>query len=148
MTANPSTWVVDASVAFAWFVDVPGSERAAQLLTPETPIILLAPDLILAELLNAGWKTFRVGAITAKQFDALVHRAAEPFSQIVASSTLTRRARHWCTELDHCAYDCLYVALAEQMNATLITADQRLLNKLNQYRAGKPSSLDLAALPG
>ena len=39
---------------------------------------------------------------------------------------------------------CLYVALAEQERATLITADQQLLRKLQQPRAGLPVVMDLA----
>jgi predicted nucleic acid-binding protein len=58
------------------------------------------------------------------------------------------RAAHWCRELDHPATDCLYVALAERERATLITADQRLLRKLQQPRAGLPAVIDLANLQG
>jgi predicted nucleic acid-binding protein len=36
------------------------------------------------------------------------------------------------------------VALAERERATLITADQRLLRKLQQPRAGLPVVMDLA----
>jgi predicted nucleic acid-binding protein len=98
--------------------------------------VLLAPDLVLVELLNAGWKSLRMGAITAEQFQVLAHRAAEPFSRLIPSSALLARAAHWCLELDHPAYDCLYVALAELERATLITADQRLLRKLAQPLQG------------
>jgi len=47
----------------------------------------------------------------------------------VVSSTraLLQTALRWWERLDHPAYDCLYLALAEQRQATLITADQRLL---------------------
>ena len=47
--------VVDASVAFAWFVEVPASAPAVRLLDRAPPDRLLAPDLVLVELLNAGW---------------------------------------------------------------------------------------------
>lgn len=139
-------WVVDASVAFAWFAAVPGSEQAALLLDSRSTRPLLAPDLILVELLNAGWKSLRLGAITGEQLDWLAHRASEPFSRLFASETLLSRARHWCTELDHPAYDCLYIALAEQQNATLITADQRLLRKLQESHPNLPASMNLAHL--
>ena len=119
ISAEPGTWVVDASVAFGWFATVPGSDPAV-----------------------------RLGAITAEQFQALAHRAAEPFSRLIPSSSLLSRAAHWCLELDHPAYDCLYVALAEQERATLITADQRLLSKLALPRPGLPAAIDLACLTG
>jgi predicted nucleic acid-binding protein len=146
MAAEPGTWVVDASVAFGWFAAVPGSEQAARLLDAEPATQLLAPDLVLVELLNTGWKSLRMGAITSEQFQVLSHRAAEPFHRLVPAAALLARAGHWCRELDHPAYDCLYVALAEQEQATLITADQRLLRKLEQPRPGLPAAIDLAGL--
>ena len=146
MAAEAGLWVVDASVAFGWFVAVPGSEQAAKLLDGGPFTLLLAPDLVLVELLNAGWKSRRLGAITEEQFQALAHRAAEPFSRLFPSSALLARAAYWCQELDHPAYGCLYVALAEQEQGTLITADQRLLRKLEQPRQGLPAVMDLAGL--
>lgn len=148
MVAEPGTWVVDASVAFGWFAAVPGSDQAVRLLDGGPATVLLAPDLVLVELLNAGWKSLRLGAITAEQFQVLAQRAAEPFSRLIPSSALLARAHHWCLELDHPAYDCLYVALAEQERATLITADQRLLRKLAEPRPGLPAVMDLACLTG
>jgi predicted nucleic acid-binding protein len=151
MAAEPGlgegkAWVVDASVAFGWFAAIPGAEQAALLLDPPWNQGLLAPDLILVELLNAGWKSLRVGAITDEQFDWLAHRASEPFTQLFASGPLMQRAGHWCRELNHPAYDCLYIALAEQQHATLITADQRLLRKLQEARPGLPASMHLGEL--
>lgn len=146
MAAESGPWVVDASVAFAWFVAVPGSAQAARLLDAGPATLRLAPDLVLVELLSAGWKSLRLGAITSEQFEVLANRAAEPFSRLIPSHTLLARAGYWCLELDHPAYDCLYVALAEQERATLITADQRLLRKLQQPLSGLPAALDLACL--
>jgi predicted nucleic acid-binding protein len=108
----------------------------------------LAPDLVLVELLNTAWKSLRMGAITSEQFQVLAHRAAEPFSRLFPFTALLARAGHWCRELDHPAYDCLYVALAEQERATLITADQRLLRKLAEPRPELPAAMDLAGLSG
>ncbi len=101
MAAEPTAWVVDASVAFGWFAAVPGSEQAARLLEADPSALLLAPDLVLVELLNTGWKSLRLGAITPEQFQSLAHRAAEPFHRLAPAATLLARAGHWCRELDH-----------------------------------------------
>jgi predicted nucleic acid-binding protein len=148
MAAEARAWVVDASVAFAWFAAVPNAEQAARLLEAGPGTLLLAPDLVLVEMLNAAWKSLRLGAITTDQFQMLASRASEPFSRLFPSPALVARAAHWCRELDHPAYDCLYVALAERERATLITADQRLLRKLDQSRAGLPAAIDLANFSG
>ena len=144
MAAEVRAWVVDASVAFAWFAAVPNAEQASQLLDAEPGTLLLAPDLVLVELLNAAWKSRRLGAITSEQFQMLANRASEPFSRLFPSSALLARAAHWCHELDHPAYDCLYVALAERERATLNPKDQRLQIKFQEPRAGLPVVMDLA----
>lgn len=146
MAAEPRPWVVDASVAFGWFAAVPGSVQAARLLEATPRTLLLAPDLVLVELLNTGWKSLRLGAITTEQFQVLAHRAAEPFHRLVPAAALLARAGHWCRELDQPAHHCLYVALAEREHATLITADRRLLRKLEKPRPDLPPALDLACL--
>ncbi len=46
-------WVVDASLAFGWFVEMPASAQAVRLLDAAPPARLLAPDLALAESRNA-----------------------------------------------------------------------------------------------
>ena len=61
---------------------------------------------------------------------------------------LLQGALTWCTQLDHPAYDCRYLALAEQRNATLVTADQRLLNALSQRHPGRTIAMNLADWPG
>ena len=69
--AEAPVWVVDASVAFGWFVESPGSEQAMRLLNQAPQAQLLAPDLVLVELLNAGWKARRAGAITEEQWQGM-----------------------------------------------------------------------------
>ena len=54
------------------------------------------------------------------------------FSELVPAATLVLAARRWSQRLDHPAYDCLYLALAEARNTRLITQGQRLLGRLGQ----------------
>ncbi|MFM9047039.1 MAG: type II toxin-antitoxin system VapC family toxin [Cyanobium sp.] len=125
-------WVVDASVAFGWFAEVAYSERAVALLVAQPAIQLIAPDLVLVELLNAGWKAQRQGAISEEQFLAIGELAPSLFNELVPAATLLARAQRWCQVLDHPADDCLYLALAEQRSAMLLTQDQLLLRKVRE----------------
>lgn len=64
--------VVDASIAFLWFVNEPEGRRAARLLETEAP--LLAPDLLAVEVTNAWGKKLRRREMEAA--DERLRRAA------------------------------------------------------------------------
>ena len=51
---------------------------------------------------------------------------------LVSAAALLEVAQRWSHRLDHPAYDCLYLALAEDRNGRLITQDQRLLSRLGR----------------
>ena len=63
MAPEVRAWVEEASVALAWFAAVPNAEQAARLLEAGPGTLLLAPDLVLVDLLNGAWKSLRLGAI-------------------------------------------------------------------------------------
>lgn len=109
----------------------------------------IAPDLALIELLNAGWKSERAGLITREQMEAMATLTPQLLGEVVpCDRPLLQGALTWCTRLDHPAYDCLYLALAEQRQATLVTADQRLLRTLAQRQPGAQMAIDLADWSG
>jgi len=77
------TLVVDASIACKWFFDEPGADLArTTLLSGE---LLLAPELIVAELANAAWKRVLRAEISIEQ----------PRSRYPASSCSTSACRCW-----------------------------------------------------
>jgi len=120
-------WVVDASVAFGWFANCKHSDKAVELLEQTQIVQRIAPDLMLIELLNAGWKTQRSGAITSEQLQAMTSLTPQLLGTVVPTDrSLLQGALAWCKRLDHPAYDCLYLALARREAAALLTADQRL----------------------
>ena len=97
------TLVLDASVAFKWFAQEDGTERALVLLERDEPVI--APDLIVAEVANAAWKSLRRRELTTLQFDRIVSDIAQPFSRLVPLNQLIRPAAALTRELDHPIYD-------------------------------------------
>ena len=134
------TLVVDASVAFKWFAQEDGTDRALQLIERGEPIV--APDLILADVCNAAWKSLRRGELVAAQFDAILNDVAQPFSRLVPFQQLIRPAAALTRELDHPVYDCLYLALAQAEELPVVTADQRLLSAVRETTlAGRVLSL-------
>lgn len=138
------TLVVDASVACKWFVEEAGSEGAAALLAGEE---LIAPDLILAEVGNALWRKLRMGQVTLVQAVDAVAALAGFFDDLVSGTRLATRAFAVAEMLGHPVYDCFYLALAEQSDTRLVTADARLLARLARTEwAGRVAGVERAGL--
>jgi len=135
------TLVVDASVAIKWFVREPLHEEALRLLDNSEE--LHAPDLIVAEVGNVAWKKARRGEIArnhALEIGAAI-RQGSPLLYPVA--LFIDRALEIAFALDHPVYDCLYVACAEALGSSLVTADDKLYRSAK--RAGFESRVALLA---
>jgi predicted nucleic acid-binding protein len=123
------TLVVDASVALKWFLpDEPNAERAIGLIRAGT--VLIAPDIIIAEVCNGAWRSARLGRLSRAQADEIAIVVPRFFETLVSAAELAPRAVALAGELDHPVYDCLYLALAETARTRVITADLRFLERL------------------
>ena len=128
MTA-PATLVVDASVAVKWYIPEDGSSVAAELL--DSGDVLVAPDLLAAELGNVLWKKVRRGELMPNEATEL----AEAFVmhcpiRLRSSPALLRAALEIAMRFDRTVYDALYLALAVAEDGHLVTGDERLPNAL------------------
>ena len=122
------TLVIDASVAFKWFAAEVDRDKALALLGGgET---LIAPDLVVSEVLSALWKAARIGFMTERQAHESLQPLERAFGRLVPSLTLAKRAAKVAFSLDYPVYDAFYIALAEQERCAMITADERLLRKI------------------
>lgn len=122
------TVVVDASVALKWFVSEDDSEFALGLLGSSE--VLIAPDLVVAEVSNAAWKAVRSGFMKPEQQDEAASRLGFAFDELVPLAPLASRAVVISRLLAYAVYDCFYLALAEARSATLVTADRRFLLRI------------------
>lgn len=116
--------VVDASVLVPILVHEPGSALARALAHAEPDLV--APELLLAEALNALWKKQRLGQIDDAARVEAVDLIGPPLVTLVPIPPLAVRASALARELDHPVYDCLYLALAEREAVPLVTDDRRL----------------------
>ncbi len=134
--------VVDASVALKWFLaDEPDAAKALAIV--QDGAALIAPDILIAEVCNAAWRSARLGRIGRDQVQEIAAILPRFFDLLVGAAALALRAVILAEALDHPVYDCLYLALAETRQAKLITADTRLLGKLRQTPC-KAQALHLA----
>ncbi|SRR5579883_137650 len=121
--------VIDASIAVKWVVEEPGTSEALAL---RGRAELIAPELLVAECANILWKKTQRKELTpdeARLAARLLH-AAE--LDLAPTRALLERATLLAIDLDHPAYDCMYLALALANNCAFVTADDRLLRKLAQ----------------
>jgi predicted nucleic acid-binding protein len=121
--------VVDASVAAKWFFATEPHAAEALALARDDPG-LVAPDLVVAEICNAAWKSMRLGRIELANLEEIAATLPRYFAELVGVVALAPRASAIAAQLDHPVYDCFYLALAEARRLPLVTADTRLLAKL------------------
>lgn len=120
---------IDASVALKWFLaGEPDADFALKIVADGKTLI--APDILIAEVCHAAWKSARLGRITQAHVDQIAASLPRFIERFVNSTMLAERAVTISAELDHPVYDSLYLALAEREADELITADARLLAKV------------------
>lgn len=120
--------VIDASIAVKWVVQEPGTTEALAL----RKAALAAPDLLVPECANILWKKHRLGQLTVGEAKAAAQLLERADIELVPMRVHLHAATALAIELDHPAYDCLYIALALEKGCAFATADQRLLRKAQQ----------------
>lgn len=114
--------VVDASVALKWLIDEPGSDAALALRERE----MAAPALLRLEVANTLRTLAARGSIDrAQAADLFALFQSAPVTIVESDDRLEADALQLALTLDHPVYDCVYLALAERLDHSLVTADRR-----------------------
>lgn len=114
--------IVDASVALKWIVTEADTETAMQLIRTTA---LAAPELLIAEVANGIWKKRTNGELD--HVPAFAAGLVKLVDLIPLTPVVAERALELAIELKHPAYDCFYLALAEQRGDVVVTADTRFM---------------------
>jgi len=130
-----TNWVVDASVAAKWCLPAENESFQPQALDlvdafGRGEVQLSVPDLFWAELANVMWKSVRGGRISATEANAALASVERLQIPTVSCARLMSSGLAIALKHGRSLYDCIYVALAVQASAQLITADERLANAL------------------
>lgn len=129
-----NTLVIDASIAVKWVVEEHGTPEALAL---RQKAKLIAPELLVAECANILWKKVKREELL-KQEALLAARLLQGAEiELLPTRSLFEAATRMSIEIDHPAYDCLYLALAVEKECPFVTADERFLRKLHQGRQHK-----------
>lgn len=127
--------VVDASVAAKWFLPEDREALVSEALAlldeyDREEVRFVVPDLFYVETASAIWKAVRVGRVSRAFGDQALVLLTQRKFPTVPSLKLLDSAFQIATAFERTVYDSLYVALAVQAKAQLITADERLANSL------------------
>jgi predicted nucleic acid-binding protein len=126
------TYVLDSSVAFKWLVPEADTDKALRMRDDfnQALIELIAPDIFPVETTHALTRAERQGRVTPAQRAVLLKDLLKNLPQLFPYMPLLTRAYDISSSMRIGVYDCLYVALAERAKCELVTADDKLVKRL------------------
>ena len=133
---HPERVVIDANVGVAVVLAEPLRPQGLKLLgaAARGEVQISAPINWSLEAANACWKRARQKKIGVQDAVGAVSSLKLLDLSFVETSILNEHAIALALEFRTSTYDALYVAAAEFLDATLVTADGRLLGALRQGR--------------
>jgi predicted nucleic acid-binding protein len=129
-----TTLVVDASIVVKWVVEESGTPAALAL---RQRAKLIAPELLIAECANILWKKVQRDELLKEEAILAARLLQRAEIELVPTRAFLEDATRIAIDLDHPAYDCLYLALAVAHDCRFVTADERFLRKLEQNRRSR-----------
>ena len=123
--------VIDASIAVKWVVEEVGTPQALALRDGSK---LIAPEPLVAECANILWKKVQRNQLFEEEALLAARLLQGADIELAPTRPLLEAATRVAIDLDHPAYDCLYLALAIANDCRFVTADEKLLRRLDQTR--------------
>jgi len=120
--------IADASVIIKWFIRLKENDRKQALVIKkqmlEGKFILAAPDLLFYEVINVLTIKRMVRKTSLDRMIKLLFQY--PFEIIWPSGELFESAAKLAKRFDLTIYDAVYLALAQELDCPLVTADNKL----------------------
>lgn len=136
--------VIDANIAVKLVTPELGRDEAYDRIQNEN--VLVAPDWILVEVGHALWRKVKLELLTRDAAEECLSKLPSFFQEMMSAPQSVSLAHKLAFKLDHWIYDCIYLALALNQDAILLTADRKFWNAAK--RGGYGASVELLTWPG
>jgi predicted nucleic acid-binding protein len=127
---RPRPLVLDTSVAVKFYVPEEGHEVALLDAAESGVVTLSAPGTLLPEGYNAVWQSHRRSAMSLGEVREAWDRLTRIPVALYPPEDLIVRAGEITAETGAIVYDALFLALADDLGAVMITDDRKLLKTL------------------
>jgi predicted nucleic acid-binding protein len=114
-------YVMDANVALFWTIETANSPLGKAVLRTGHPLV--APDFIITEVTNALFMQVKKGLLDKGRAADGLDLLPRWFAELCPAAILRNQAFELAIKLNHPAYDCFYLALAQLREAKLVTSD-------------------------
>ena len=94
--------------------------------------IVMAPDLFYSEAANVVWKMYRFEQKELETYELALRSAINMVDEFYGSELLWENAFKLACETEHTVYDCMYLWLALENQAGLISVDKKLNRKARE----------------
>jgi len=128
-------FVLDSNIALKWVLPEADSAKAIALRDDFRSKVheLISPDILPVEVAHALTRAERKGILQPGEAAVRLSRVLHFSPVFHPFISLLPRAVELSSQTRTGVYDCLYVALAEQEQCEVVTADQRLVNNLKGF---------------
>ena len=117
--------VIDASAAVEIALDRRGAARLVEIVSEADEV--LAPELLVAEVVNTVWKYHQFEGLDLNTCDRALRFAVGLVDTLVSHKEICHEAFHLSrSERRRAAYDMFYLALARREDAAFMTLDNAL----------------------
>ncbi|MET3794712.1 type II toxin-antitoxin system VapC family toxin [Aquamicrobium terrae] len=132
------TIIIDASIAIKWVVEEEGTPFALGL---RRDYRFAAPELLTVECANILWRKVQRSELNHEEAKLAAKLLEQSDIELFGMRGLLATATVLAVDIDHPAYDCIYVSLAAARNWRFVTADERLIRVLNQKASPEVANL-------
>ncbi len=133
MNKRLKSLILDSSIIAKWFFPEDDTEIALEIKNKflHKEIELLVPLLLYYEVSNLLKSAVKSSRATLEEVTKLFTAFLKLNFEVYSSRDLMSEALKKAVEYDISSYDAAYIVLSEQQEVPFITADQKLINKVN-----------------